>query len=72
MKVLVLVEEHNASLKRSSCEVITDANQLTSPDKITAIALNASDSALKSAGKYGVNSVGVYAISFEIFCGVFF
>ena len=57
MKVLVLVEEHNGSLKRSSCEAITAANQLTSPDNITAIALNASESVLKSAGKYGVNSV---------------
>lgn len=56
MKVLVLVEEHNGSLKRSSCEAITAANQLTSSDNITAIALNASESALKSAGKYGANN----------------
>ncbi len=56
MKVLVLVEEHNGSLKRSSCEAITAANQLTSSDNITAIALNASESALKSAGKYGASN----------------
>lgn len=57
MKVLVLVEEHNGSLKRSSCEAITAANQLTSSDNITAIAVNSSESALKSAGKYGASQV---------------
>ena len=57
MKVLVLVEEHNGSLKRSSCEAITAANQLTSSDNITAIAVNSSESALKTAGKYGASQV---------------
>lgn len=57
MKVLVLVEEHNGSLKRSSCEAITAAKQLTSSDNITAIAINANESALKSAGKYGATNV---------------
>jgi len=57
MKVLVLIEEHKGSLKRSSCEAITAANHLTTSDNITALAVNSNESTLKSAGKYGASKV---------------
>ncbi|GAB5466156.1 MAG: electron transfer flavoprotein subunit alpha/FixB family protein [Candidatus Kapaibacteriales bacterium] len=55
-KVLVFIEPQEGGLKRNSLEALTAANQIAAGN-VTAVAINADDSALSKAGKYGASKV---------------
>lgn len=56
MKILVYLEEHQGSLKRSSFEAITAAASMSEGGSIHGVVLNGTDAALQQAGAYGLSS----------------
>lgn len=57
MKVLVIIENQDSKLKRSSIEAITAANSITDIANIVGLSFNSEESTLSNAAEYGIKKI---------------